>query len=305
MWKISVVMLVTAGFAGLLIYSPYELSSKSIALPINAPAEPAKVAPALVPAETAVAAETAPTVSPQDIENIVLKVLADRIAPQEKYSSGSVGTAVDRPVEPAVLRPLPVSNGFQQRPAPQNAAQTSVVQTASGRRDDSAAPRKDAVLPERPVATSALRPSPASNALQERPVLQSAPQTSVAQPAWGRREDPAMSRLDVAFAVGGACGSGEVVGLDPNGDNFLSVRSGPGGSPYHEIDRLFTADPVHVCGRKGPWLAVTYPAARKAQGSCDLASRGTPRPYEDGLCQYGWVHSRYIKVRSADSSGRR
>jgi hypothetical protein len=45
------------------------------------------------------------------------------------------------------------------------------------------------------------------------------------------------SHVDVPILIGGndkldACGStGEVVGLDPKGDGFLSVQSGPGGRP--------------------------------------------------------------------------
>lgn len=303
MWKILVVMAVTAVFAGMLIYSPNELSSKSAALPINVPPSPASGGPALAPAETVAAAQAPPTIRPQDIENIVLKVLANRIVPQEGESLGATGALADKPVETAVLRPLPASNGLQQRPAPQSAAQTPVVQPVSGRREDSPVPRMDVTLPDRPVATTvALRP--ASNGFPERPVLQSAPQIPAVQPVLGRREDPAMSYLDMAFAVGGGCARGEVTGLDPNGDNFLSVRSGPGGSPYREIDRVFTADVVHICGRKAAWFAVAYPAGRKAQESCDSASKGTQRPH-DGLCQYGWVHSHYIKVKAADSSGRR
>src|SRR5262249_37796991 len=101
---------------------------------------------------------------------------------------------------------------------------------------------------------------------------------------------------DVPIAVGAACARGEVIGLDPNGDNFLSVRSGPGGQPYREIDRLFSSNTVRICGRKAAWLAVVYSAGR--QDSCYISSYGTARPYE-GPCQYGWVHSRYIKVATS------
>jgi hypothetical protein len=56
------------------------------------------------------------------------------------------------------------------------------------------------------------------------------------------------ARIDAAIMIGGeedldACSStGEVTGLDPSGDGFLSVRSGPGGRPYREIDRLFNGN---------------------------------------------------------------
>jgi hypothetical protein len=131
----------------------------------------------------------------------------------------------------------------------------------------------------------------------------SVPQTPVVQAVPERRKDQPVSRVDVAIMAGGVCSSGEVVGLDPYGDNFLSVRSGPGGPPYREIDRLFSSDAVRVCDRKAPWFAVVY-STRKPQESCDIGAKGTRRPYM-GPCQYGWVHSRYIKVNATENSGGR
>jgi hypothetical protein len=295
MLKISVVILVTAVFAGFLIYDPYELSPSSVRLPINMPPQPASGMPTPAQAETVAASEVPQPIRSQDIEEIVLKVLADRIGPQERRAEGALP---DKPVAPVAPRPLPASNGSQQRPVLQNAAQTPVVQSVSGRHGDPPVSAMDGTLPNVP------RPVPASNGLQQRPVLQSAAQMPVVQPVLGKREGLPVPRADAAPMIGPGCASGEVVGLDPDGDNFLSVRSGPGGSPYREIDRLFSADAVHVCGRSASWFAVVYSAPRKAQGSCDIASTGTQRPYE-GPCQSGWVHSRYIKLRAADSSARR
>jgi hypothetical protein len=304
MLKISVVMLVTAAFAGLLIYDPYELSPDSVARPINVPPRLANGTSAPAQAETVAAPEAPPTITPQDVEGIVLKVLAERVAPQERDPPGA-GTALpNKSVAILAPGPLAASNGSQQRPAPQSAAQTPVVQPVSGRHDDPSVSGMDGALPVKPVAAFAPRPLLASNGSQQQPVLQSAVQIPVPQPVLGKREDPPVSRVDVAVMAGPACAAGEVIGLDPNGDNFLSVRSGPGGSPYRELDRLFSADAVHVCGRQGPWLAVVYSAARKAQGSCDIALKGMQRPYE-GPCQYGWVHSRYIKPKATDSLARR
>src|SRR5438132_1015418 len=76
----------------------------------------------------------------------------------------------------------------------------------------------------------------------------------------------AQRRIDVPVILGGspnldACGGvGQIVGLDPYGDGFLSVRSGPGGRPYSEIDRLYNGNRVHVCGNRGPWYQIVYPA---------------------------------------------
>ena len=69
---------------------------------------------------------------------------------------------------------------------------------------------------------------------------------------------------------------GRVVGLDPRGDNFLSVRKhphGPSGSAY-EVDQLFTNNSVCIVGRAGRWLNVRY-------------ARG-------GRMFSGWVYDRYI-----------
>jgi uncharacterized protein YraI len=66
---------------------------------------------------------------------------------------------------------------------------------------------------------------------------------------------------------------GTVQGLDYYGDNFLSVRTGPG-TRYREIDRLYSGDVVYICRWRGKWLNVKYSAGR-----------------------YGWVYGKYIRVR--------
>jgi len=259
MWKIAVVMVVTAVFAGLLISDPYGTSSDSTDVPVKPASRPAKEAPPSAQAQ-APQAETAPVLisgpvaealatmlRPQDPQDSFPKTPADSHMPQDPGYTGSLGGQSGKPVTPAAPYAMPGSITLEPRP------------------------------------------------VEPRPVAPSADQTIVVPPVAPRREDP-MFRLDVAFTVDGACTSGEVVGLDPNGDNFLSVRSGPGGQPYREIDRLFTSDSVQVCNRKGVWLAVQY-AGRKVQGSCDLAPKGTLRANE-GSCQYGWVHSHFIKMAS-------
>jgi Caspase domain/Bacterial SH3 domain len=62
---------------------------------------------------------------------------------------------------------------------------------------------------------------------------------------------------------------GRVRGLDPNGDNFLAVRTGPG-TGFQEIDRIFTGDKVSICSRQGKWYRVKYGGGA------------------------GWVYGRYI-----------
>jgi hypothetical protein len=351
MWKISVVMLVTTAFAGLLIYNPYELSAKNAAAPTDAPSRPVNEVQAPVQVATAPASET--TTKPQDTHVIVLKLVGDRVVAQDV--SDIVGSLPDKPLAAIAARPLPVSAESQERPVLQIADQTAVGRPVSRRREDTPVAGVDAALPDQPAPTVAPQPLPASNVVQERPVLQTAAQTPVLHPVLGRREEPTASRvdgtaadkpvvatnpprpapvsnglqerpalqtaaqtpvvhavlgrreeptvsnLDVAIPTDGTCTSGKVIGLDPNGDNFLSVRSGPGGQPYREIDRLFTSDTVYVCGRKAPWLAVVYSQGHKAQASCDTASKGTRRSNE-AQCQYGWVHSRYIKTTTTENA---
>jgi hypothetical protein len=68
------------------------------------------------------------------------------------------------------------------------------------------------------------------------------------------------------------CAGWIVAGLDPNGDNFLAVRSGPG-TQFAKIDELRTGDTVRSCAAQGDWYGVYYPG-------------------EGG--RSGWVHRRYL-----------
>lgn len=71
---------------------------------------------------------------------------------------------------------------------------------------------------------------------------------------------------------------GYVTGLDPQGDNNLSVRDGPH-SPKglgHEIDELFSGDSVCIVGSGGTWFRVQY--------------------IRSGTAKTGWVHSHYIRL---------
>ena len=69
--------------------------------------------------------------------------------------------------------------------------------------------------------------------------------------------------LDVPFVIDGGdgeaawCASSVVAGLDPNGDGFLAVRTGPG-TQYRMIDQLHNGDVVETCDGSGPWVAVVY-----------------------------------------------
>lgn len=68
------------------------------------------------------------------------------------------------------------------------------------------------------------------------------------------------------------CASSTVSGLDPAGDNFLAVRSGPG-AQHRKIDELHTGDVVITCDMRGDWIGIFY---------------------KDGHEKSGWVHGNYL-----------
>lgn len=112
------------------------------------------------------------------------------------------------------------------------------------------------------------------------------------------------SRIDVPVLAGNsdeldACdGQGTIVGLDPKGDGFLSVRSGPGGK-YREIDRLYNGMRVHLCDLRGVWLGVVY-SPRDPQDTCNVTTPWPRREAYTGPCRYGWIHSRYVSTREME-----
>lgn len=55
-----------------------------------------------------------------------------------------------------------------------------------------------------------------------------------------------------------ACdGVAEVMGLDPNGDGFLAVRTGPGAT-YAKIGEVRNGDRVGTYGKQGRWYAISF-----------------------------------------------
>jgi hypothetical protein len=107
----------------------------------------------------------------------------------------------------------------------------------------------------------------------------------------------AQAKIDVPIMLGGddsydACPSAGVIsGLNPRGDGFLSVRSGPG-SNYAEMDRVYNGNAVHICDSRGGWMAVVYGDGR----NCGVGSPWPKRLAYTGPCKYGWVSSRYVTV---------
>ncbi len=103
-------------------------------------------------------------------------------------------------------------------------------------------------------------------------------------------------RLDVPVVIHAddldPCSNGVVTGLDPRGDGFLAVKSGPG-LGYRRIDKLFNGEKIWVCGSRGDWLAIVYSRGGR---DCNVASPW-PRtlPYT-GPCQPGWAYRRWVAV---------
>ncbi len=86
----------------------------------------------------------------------------------------------------------------------------------------------------------------------------------------------AAQQMDVDFPIledaqAAGCAGSIVAGLDPNGDGFLAVRTGPG-TGYRKIDELHNGDMVRTCASNGPWVGVYY---------------GQPR-------RKGWVHGKWL-----------
>ncbi len=112
--------------------------------------------------------------------------------------------------------------------------------------------------------------------------------------------DNAIRRGDrrIPIIIGGdadydACGgTGEVNGLNPRGDNFLSVRSGPG-SRYNEVDRIKPGQNVFLCDEAGNWFGIVY-----GKYDCGVMSPvATRQPYK-GDCKSGWVSKKFVAITS-------
>ncbi len=89
-----------------------------------------------------------------------------------------------------------------------------------------------------------------------------------------------------------ACPStGRVSGLNPRGDNYLSVRAAPGANA-REVARLRPGQIVWICDVSAgeAWLGVIYSNGRR---NCITGRSHRTRPYT-GPCPSGWVAGRYV-----------
>jgi hypothetical protein len=104
------------------------------------------------------------------------------------------------------------------------------------------------------------------------------------------------ARLDVPVVMEASdldpCSNGVVTGLDPRGDGFLAVKSGPGLS-YRRIDKLFNGEKIYVCGRRGDWMPIVY---SRRSSNCNVTSPWVKTLPYTGPCLAGWVHRRWVEV---------
>lgn len=88
-----------------------------------------------------------------------------------------------------------------------------------------------------------------------------------------------------------SCYSATVVGLDPNGDGFLAIRSGPG-SNYRKIGELYNGDVVLVFEGRGRWFGILKQDARNARP--DTCANNGPARRLNGRPK-GWVHGNWLR----------
>lgn len=92
-----------------------------------------------------------------------------------------------------------------------------------------------------------------------------------------------------------ACPSfGRVTNLNPQGDNFLSVREAPATSAK-EIDQLTSGSEVAMCQDVGGWIGIVYAPAGE-ELDCGTGSPVAEFREYSGPCRSGWVSEDYIKL---------
>jgi len=87
----------------------------------------------------------------------------------------------------------------------------------------------------------------------------------------------------------------EVRGLNPRGDNFLSVRAAPSAGA-RELGRLGPGQRIWMCEIETVpgWTGIVY-----GPGGSQMCNVGSPVPRPRayrGSCRSGWVSSRYIRA---------
>lgn len=115
------------------------------------------------------------------------------------------------------------------------------------------------------------------------------------QPQQAEAQSP--SRVNLARATESSTNScsarGEIHGLDPRGDGFLAVRTGPS-VDQKQVDELHNGDVVLLCDYRNGWHRVVYPGAGQRTAECSMSSAQKPEPMSD-RCRSGWVHGNWVK----------
>lgn len=93
-----------------------------------------------------------------------------------------------------------------------------------------------------------------------------------------------------------ACGGyGQVTGLNPAGDNYLSVRSLPQAGSA-ELDRIGPDTGVIMCEAVNGFHGIVYRGEGQDDLDCEAgANLDAPEPYS-GPCRSGWVSERFVTL---------
>ena len=102
----------------------------------------------------------------------------------------------------------------------------------------------------------------------------------------GELDVPVMMWADGDLDV---CSLGAVSGLNPDGDNFLAVRAGPG-TGHRMLDKIHTDDRVWIFDENNGWFGVAY-----GRDEIECSPIPANRPY-DGPGKTGWVYGKYVTV---------
>lgn len=121
--------------------------------------------------------------------------------------------------------------------------------------------------------------------------------SEAATPAAGGYDGPIPKpiRIGTNGADMDSCASyGEVTGLDPDGDNYLSVRDAPS-TKVKERDRLDPGQGVHVCAESNGWYGVVYDKDDEQRDCGTDSPVSTERNYT-GPCAQGWVSNKFVTI---------
>lgn len=110
-------------------------------------------------------------------------------------------------------------------------------------------------------------------------------------------EDSYRVRYGGSAVTDGCPSNSIVVGLNPEGDNFLAVKAKPSLASAR-IDKLGPGAEVYHCDTSpnGKWIGIVYDGDGKWTGRCGVTSPVFRRKPYQGPCQSGWVSSKYIEL---------